>query len=235
MSSGTALEFASQKVIETGRAAAGAILEAAASDIRFEGGRFTIVGTDRGIGVLELAQRLRSQGGLPADCPTSLDTTYVHDAAPPTYPNGCHIAEVEIDPATGVTRVVKYTMVGDFGVVVNPTIVAGQLYGGVVQGIGQCLMEEARYGDDGQLATGSFLDYAMPRAEVAPWFTFDSLPSPAKTNPLGVKGCGEAGVAGAVTSVMNAIADALRSRGVTEPIDMPATPQKLWSLLRGGA
>jgi carbon-monoxide dehydrogenase large subunit len=116
---------------------------------------------------------------------------------------------------------------------VNPKIVAGQLYGGVVQGIGQCLMEETLYTEDGQLASGSFMDYALPHAIDAPWFTFDSLPSPATTNPLGVKGCGEAGVAGAVTSVMNAIVDALRPYGVHH-VEMPATAEKLWSLIKAG-
>ena len=150
---------------------------------------------------------------------------------PPTYPNGCHICEVEIDPDTGVTEVVAYTMVGDFGTVVNPIIVDGQLHGGVMQGIGQCLMERTVFSDDGQLASGSFTAYAMPRADDAPLFVSFSRPEPATTNPLGAKGCGEAGCAGSLTSVMNAVVDALRPLGIAH-IDMPATPSLVWKAIR---
>ena len=227
MSSGTALVEASVKVIALGKLAASHLLEAGVGDIEFKGGRFSIVGTDRGISILDLAQRLAASAKLPEGCPASLDVDHVHESAPPTYPNGCHIAEVEVDPETGATRLVKYTMVGDFGTVVNPLIVQGQLHGGVVQGLGQVLMEGAHYTEEGQLLTGSYMDYAMPRADHAPAFVYASLPSPAKTNPLGVKGCGEAGVAGAMTSVMNALIDALRPFGISN-LDMPATPQKVW-------
>jgi carbon-monoxide dehydrogenase large subunit len=178
-----------------------------------------------------VARRIAGAERLPEDCPRSLDVEYVHESAPATYPNGCHVAEVEVDPATGFVAVVRYTMVGDFGTLLNPMIVEGQLRGGAVQGLGQCLMERAVYTDDGQLVTGSFMDYAMPRASDAPTMTFESLAVPTKTNPLGVKGCGEAGVAGALTSIMNAVMDAVRPYGVRH-IEMPATPETVWRAIR---
>jgi carbon-monoxide dehydrogenase large subunit len=231
MASGTAFAEASARVIEKAKLAASYVLEASADDIRFEGGRLSIVGTDRGLPLIELATRLRTTMSLPADCPTSLDVDYVHDAAPATYPNGCHVAEVEIDPDTGIIEVVRYTMTGDFGTIVNPLIVEGQLRGGVVQGIGQCLMEMVRYDADGQLLSGSFMDYAMPRAADAPSMSFTSLPVPTRTNPLGVKGCGEAGTSGALPAIMNAVNDALRPLGVPH-LDMPATPERVWRAIR---
>ena len=142
-----------------------------------------------------------------------------------------HICEVEIDPSTGVTDIVDWVAVDDFGKVINPMVVEGQVQGGVVQGIGQCILEHAVYDADGQLITGSYLDYAMPRAIHAPPMSFESLPSPATTNPLGVKGCGEAGCAGSLTSVMNAIVDALSVYGIRH-IDMPATPLSVWKAIQ---
>jgi carbon-monoxide dehydrogenase large subunit len=144
-----------------------------------------------------------------------------------TFPNGCHVAEVEIDPDTGVIRIVRYTAVNDFGTVVNPMIVAGQLHGGVAQGIGQALMEEVNYDESGQPITGSFMDYAMPRAEDIPTMEIGDHPSPAKTNPLGTKGCGEAGCAGGLVCVVNAVLDALSEYGIKH-INMPLTPEKVW-------
>ena len=148
-----------------------------------------------------------------------------------TFPNGCHVAEVEVDPETGVIEVVKYSCVNDFGTVINPMIVEGQLHGGVVQGIGQALMEMTVYDSEGQLLTGSYMDYALPRADDAPMFDVADHPVPAKTNPLGVKGCGEAGCAGSLTSIMNAVVDALSEYGIRH-IDMPATPYKVWQAIR---
>jgi carbon-monoxide dehydrogenase large subunit len=206
------------------------MLEAGVEDIAFEAGRFTIAGTDRSISIMDMAQKLHAGGGLPEEAPQSLDVDHVGSAGAATYPNGCHICEVEIDPETGITTIVRYSMVGDFGNVVNPVIVQGQVQGGVVQGLGQCLMEETHYGADGQLLSGSFMDYAMPRADHAPQFAYASLPDPAKTNPLGVKGCGEAGCAGSMTSIMNAVVDALSEFGVTH-IDMPATPLRVWEAI----
>ena len=233
MHSGTAIVEASAKVVEKGKEIASHVLEAAVADIEFEHGRFVIAGTDRAISLMELAQTLHhGYAKLPADAPQSLDVTHVSDGpGAATFPNGCHIAEVEVDPETGVVDLVKYSCVNDFGTVVNPMIVAGQLHGGVVQGIGQALMEMTVYDDDGQLLTGSFMDYAMPRAADVPSFVLAEHPVPAKTNPLGVKGCGEAGCAGALTSVMNAVLDALADRGIRH-LDMPLTPFRIWRALR---
>lgn len=231
MCSGTAFVEASAKVIEKGKLIASHMLEASVADIAFENGRFAIAGTDRSLSIMDIADRLARGEKMPADAPDTLDVDHVGQSGPATYPNGCHICEVEIDPETGVVEVVKYTMVGDFGMVVNPVIVEGQVRGGVVQGIGQCLMEATHYAPDGQLVTGSFMDYAMPRALDAPRFAYAALPDPAKTNPLGVKGCGEAGCAGSMTSVMNAVVDALSAYGVRH-IDMPATPGRVWEAIR---
>jgi aerobic carbon-monoxide dehydrogenase large subunit len=233
MHSGTAIVEAAAKVIERGKQIASHVLEAAPSDIEFAQGRFVIAGTDRTISVMELAQVLHNGGAkLPPDAPQSLDVAHVSEGpGAATFPNGCHIAEVEVDPDTGVAEVVKYTCVNDFGVVVNPLVVAGQLHGGVAQGIGQALMEMTVYDNDGQLLTGSFMDYAMPRATDIPSFVLADHPVPATTNPLGVKGCGEAGCAGALTSVTNAVIDALADRGIRH-VDMPLTPFRIWQALR---
>jgi carbon-monoxide dehydrogenase large subunit len=232
MHSGTAIVEAAAKVIEKGKQAASHVLEAAVSDIEFDQGRFVIAGTDRTISIMELAQKLRESPALPAEAPQSLDVTHVSNGpGAATFPNGCHVAEIEIDPETGVVDVVKYSCVNDFGTVVNPMIVEGQLHGGVVQGIGQALMEMTAYDSDGQLLTGSFMDYAMPRATDAPPFVSADHPVPTPTNPLGVKGCGEAGCAGALTSVMNAVIDALADHGIRH-LDMPLTPFRIWQALR---
>jgi carbon-monoxide dehydrogenase large subunit len=170
---------------------------------------------------------------LPPDAPKSLDVMHVSDGpSASTFPNGCHVAEVEIDPQTGVTEVVRYYCVNDFGTIINPLVVDGQMHGGVVQGIGQALMEMTVYDREGQLLTGSFMDYAMPRAEDAPAdFALADHPVPATTNPLGVKGCGEAGCAGSLTSIMNAVVDALSEYGIRH-IDMPATPYRIWQTIQ---
>jgi carbon-monoxide dehydrogenase large subunit len=181
---------------------------------------------------MELVKQLREGRNLPAEAPRSLDLDHVSDGpSASTFPNGCHIAEVEVDPETGTVEVVNYSCVNDFGTVVNPMIVEGQLHGGVVQGIGQALMENTIYDSDGQLLTGSFMDYPMPRAADVPSFVLADHPVPATTNPLGVKGCGEAGCAGALTSVMNAVIDALADRGIRH-LDMPLTPAKIWQALQ---
>ncbi|MBU6497424.1 MAG: xanthine dehydrogenase family protein molybdopterin-binding subunit [Rhodospirillales bacterium] len=231
MQSGNAIVEASRDVVEKGRRIAAHVLEAAVSDIEFARGRFAIAGTDRGIGIMELAGKLRGGIDLPADVPASLDASLVFKGAPSAFPNGCHICEVEIDPETGETAVVKYSMVNDFGVLVNPLMVAGQAHGGIVQGIGQALCEAVAYDEDGQLQSGSYMDYALPRADQAPMFDFKSHPVPARTNGLGAKGCGEAGCAGSLPAVMNAVVDALAPLGITH-VDMPATPQKLWAMIQ---
>jgi carbon-monoxide dehydrogenase large subunit len=224
---------AGDKLIDQGKQIAAHVLEAATVDIEFHRGRFTIAGTDRGITIMELADRLRGGLKLPADVPQSLDVSHISDNPPFSFPNGCHVAEVEIDPETGVIEVVRYFMVNDFGTVINPMLVAGQAHGGVVQGIGQILMERTVYDAQGQPLTGSYMDYAMPRASDAPSFAIENHSVPCKTNRLGVKGCGEAGCAGALPSVMNAVVDALAEHGVSH-IDMPVTPEKVWRVLNGG-
>jgi aerobic carbon-monoxide dehydrogenase large subunit len=229
--SSMAMVEAVAKVVEQGKQAASHLLEAAVADIEFAAGRFTIAGTDRSIGVLELAEKLRGKPKLPEGTPASLDVKLASEPVPSAFPNGCHVAEVEVDPDTGVIEVVKYSSANDFGTVINPMLVEGQMHGGLVQGIGQALMENTVYDGDGQPITGSFMDYAMPRASDVPNFVTEHHPVPAKTNPLGVKGCGEAGCAGALVSVMNAIVDALSEYGVRH-IDMPATPERVWQAIR---
>jgi aerobic carbon-monoxide dehydrogenase large subunit len=218
---------AGDKLIEQAKQIAAHVLEASAVDIEFARGRFTIAGTDRGVSIIELADRLRGGLKLPADVPQSLDVGHISDNPPFSFPNGCHVAEVEIDRDTGVIEVVRYFMVNDFGTVINPMLVAGQAHGGVIQGIGQALMERTVYDGQGQAITGSYMDYAMPRASDAPDFSIESHSVPCKTNRMGIKGCGEAGCAGALPSVMNAVVDALGGRH----IDMPATPEKVWRAL----
>ncbi len=234
MASGTAIAEASDLVIEQGRKLAAHVLEAAAGDIEFEfgaaGGRFRIGGTDRAIGIMELAARVREARDLPEDLPRTLSVRHVAKSPPFAYPNGCHIAEVEIDPETGIVAVVRYVMVNDFGVIINPLLVEGQAHGGVAQGIGQALMEHVVYDDTGQPVTGSYMDYALPRASDVLNYEFHSHPVPCKTNVLGAKGCGEAGCAGSMPSVMNAVVDALAEYGITH-IDMPASPRRVWEAI----
>jgi carbon-monoxide dehydrogenase large subunit len=232
MHSGTAVVEAAGKVIEQGKQIASHLLEAAAADLEFSHGRFVIAGTDRSIGIMELAERLRDGLDLPQGLSATLDVRHVSNGpGAAAYPNGCHVCEVELDSDTGVIEVVRYVCVNDFGTVINPLIVEGQLHGGVVQGIGQALMERTVYDDDGQFLTGSFMDYALPRALDSPEITVVDHPVPATTNVLGVKGCGEAGCAGSLTSVMNAVADALSELGVRH-LDMPSTPYRVWSAIR---
>src|SRR5215469_10416053 len=232
MHSGTAIVEASAKVIEQGKQIASHLLEASAADIEFAQGRFVIAGTDRAIGIMELAERLRAGLKLPEGVPSTLDVRHVSDGpGASTYPNGCHVCEVELDPDTGVIEVVKYVSVNDFGTVINPLIVEGQLHGGVIQGVGQALMEMTVYDDDGQFLTGSFMDYALPRAGDSPEVAVINHPVPTKTNVLGVKGCGEAGCAGSLTSVMNAIVHALSEFGIRH-LDMPATPYRVWRAIQ---
>jgi carbon-monoxide dehydrogenase large subunit len=205
------------------------VFEAAAADITFQEGDFRVAGTDKVIGIMDLAQKARTmtvpgvEGGLDAAATTKLQAW--------TFPNGCHIAEVELDSDTGVVDIARYTIVDDFGVVVNPMLVEGQVHGGIVQGIGQALQEGAVYDDSGQLLTGSFMDYTMPRADTMPSFDFSTVEVPCKNNAMGVKGCGEAGSVGSPAAVINAIIDALSPLGVRQ-VDMPATPQRLWELMQ---
>ncbi len=231
MLSGTAVLQAADQVIAKGKDLAAHVLEASAGDIEFRDGRFVIAGTDRAVGIMELAERVRRGLKLPDGSNASLNVSHVTEAVPGTYPNGCHVAEVEVDPDTGAAEVVKYTAVNDFGTVVNPLLVEGQTHGGVVQGLGQALMEGAVYDKDGQLITGSFMDYAMPRAKNTPRFVVENHPVPTKLNPVGAKGCGEAGCSGGLPTVMNAVVDALSEYGVRH-IEMPATAQRIWQTIQ---
>ncbi|MGA2996769.1 xanthine dehydrogenase family protein molybdopterin-binding subunit [Bradyrhizobium sp.] len=228
--SGMAIVEASQLIVEKGKRAAAHLMEAAEGDIEFAGGQFTIAGTDRSIDIMELAKRVR-EGQMPEDVPSSLDVDHTSGPVPSTFPNGCHVAEVEIDPETGVVEIVRYTGVNDFGTVVNPMLVAGQLHGGVAQGIGQAFMECVSYDANGQPITGSFMDYALPRAEDIPLMQIGDHPVPAKSNPLGTKGCGEAGCAGSLSTLTNAVLDALSELGITH-IDMPLTTERVWRAIR---
>jgi carbon-monoxide dehydrogenase large subunit len=228
--SGMAIVEASKLVIEKGKKAAAHLMEAAEGDIEFAKGRFTIAGTDRSIDIMELARRMR-EGRMPEGVPSSLDVDHTTKEVPSTFPNGCHVAEVEIDPDTGVVQIVRYTGVNDFGTIVNPMLVAGQMHGGVAQGIGQALMECVSYDSSGQPVTGSFMDYALPRAEDIPMMVVGDHPVLAKSNPLGTKGCGEAGCAGSLSTIVNAVLDALSEFGVKH-IDMPLTSELIWRTIQ---
>jgi len=225
-SEGGALVRTARTVIDRGREEAARELECAAQDIEFAQGRFHVAGTDRGIDLLELAARTRREVG------SALDAAETYTLEAHTFPNGCHTAEVEVDPETGDLRLLRYCVVDDFGTVINPPIVAGQVAGGAVQGAGQAMLEAVRYDADGQLLTGSFMDYALPRAGDLPDIEVVLQGTPCTTNPLGVKGAGEAGAIGAPPAIVNAVLDALAARGVKD-LEMPLTPERLWRALRG--
>ncbi|HZA66608.1 MAG TPA: molybdopterin cofactor-binding domain-containing protein, partial [Geminicoccaceae bacterium] len=229
MMGGSATALACDEAIGKGRLLAEHILEAAADDIAFEDGRFRVRGTDRSIGILEVAARART-GDLPAQLAGGLDAVAKFTSPQMSFPNGCHVCEVEIDPDTGIVQVVGYAAVDDVGNILHQTIVEGQVHGGVAQGLGQVLGERVLYDEAGQLLTASFMDYPMPRATDLPALALDHHSVPCATNPLGAKGAGESGVAGSLPAAMNAIVDALSSRGITE-FDMPATPARTWAAL----
>jgi carbon-monoxide dehydrogenase large subunit len=226
-SEGQAILATTATVIEKGKRAAGEALEVAPADIVFEGGAFSVVGTDRRIGIIDLALTQRKKAAAGQDV-TTLDAAEVAEIKAHTFPNGCHIAEVEIDPATGALDVVRYIVCDDVGHAINPLIVRGQVHGGVAQGIGQAVLEHTVYDPaNGQLVSGSFMDYGIPRADDLPDIDVELLEIPCETNPLGVKGAGEAGAVGSPPAVINAVVDALAEDGVTH-VDMPATPERLW-------
>ncbi len=229
-SEGQAILLTAGTVIEKGRQAAAEVLEAAAVDIEFDAGRFAIAGTDRGIDLAVLAVQQRKRADAGEDVIT-LDAAEVAEIKSHTFPNGCHIAEVEIDPETGMTDVKRYIVMDDVGKAVNPMIVRGQVHGGVAQGLGQAVLENTAYDtESGQLLAGSFMDYALPRADDLPDIEVDFVEVPCLSNPLGVKGAGEAGAVGSPPAVINAIVDALTPVGVTH-VDMPATPERLWKAI----
>jgi carbon-monoxide dehydrogenase large subunit len=221
MMAGSATVVACEQALEKGRALAAEALEAAAADIEFSRGHFRVMGTDRAMPILEVAK----------NNPGALDAVAKFVSPQMSFPNGCHVCEVEIEPETGVVSVVGYAAVDDVGTIVHEAIVEGQIHGGIAQGLGQVLGEEVVYGEDGQLLTASFMDYMLPRANDLPPLKVAHHSVPCTTNPLGVKGAGESGVAGALPAGVNAVLDALATRGVTE-LDLPFTPKRVWGALR---
>jgi len=226
---GTAIVKAMDKVVAKGKKIAAHLLEASEADIEFKDGQFTVAGTDRSKALGEIALTAYVPHNFPHDeLEPGLDETAFYDPKNFTFPSGAHIAEVEIDPETGRLEIVKFTASDDFGRIINPMIVAGQVHGGVAQGIGQALLEGCVYDKEtGQLLTGSYNDYAMPRADDLPEFALSTHATYCTHNPLGVKGCGEAGAIGAPAAIANAIVDALKPLGVRH-VEMPATPERLW-------
>ena len=225
---GASVASAARRLSDNLKALAADALEAAESDLEIENGHVRIAGTDRAVSFAEIAV-------LPAATPALLSVSDAVGPPQPTYPNGTHIAEVEIDPETGHVDIIGYVVVDDFGVTLNPLLLAGQVHGGAVQGIGQAIMEHAVYDrDSGQLVTGTLMDYALPRAEDVPSFVFETRNVRCTTNPLGVKGAGEAGTIGSSPAVMNAIVDALHRAFRIRHVDMPATPERLWAAIREG-
>jgi carbon-monoxide dehydrogenase large subunit len=225
---GSAATIAADKVVAKAKKIAAHALEAAEDDIEFSEGMFRVVGTDRAVSLKDVAQAAYVPSRLPEGLETGLYEVASFSPEIPNYPNGCHVCEVEIDPETGTTQVLRYVVVDDVGTVINKLTLAGQIHGGVAQGIGQAFAEHLVYDPhSGQLLTGSLMDYGLPRADEVCSFEMDENPVPTKTNPLGVKGAGEAGNVGALAAIMNAVIDALSPLGVTH-IDMPATPEKVW-------
>ena len=227
-----ALMMAADKIVEKGVEIAAHLLEAAIGDIEFVGGDFTVAGTDRSVPLSEIVKAAFNPAALPDGVEPGFVAQAAYKGALPSYPNGCHACEVEIDPETGTVAILKYVVVDDFGTVLNPLLVKGQVHGGVAQGAGQILLEDARYDETGQLLTASFMDYGMPRADDFSDFEVVPNPVPTKTNPLGVKGVGEAGTVGAMPAVMNAVVDALSPFGIRD-LDMPASPARVWAAIRG--
>jgi carbon-monoxide dehydrogenase large subunit len=229
---GSAVMKAIDKVVAKGRKIAAHLLEAAEADVEFADGTFRVSGTDRTKSFAEIAFTAYVPHNYPIETvEPGLDETAFYDPKNFTYPSGAHVAEIEIDRETGVVEVVKFTAADDFGRIVNPMIVEGQVHGGLAQGIGQALYESAVYDKDGQLLTGSLMDYCMPRADNLPMFDVATNVTLCTHNPLGVKGCGEAGAIGAPAAIMNAVADALSPLGDIQ-VDMPATAHKLWHIIQ---
>ena len=232
MMAGSAAAMACDASIEKGRRVAAHHFEAAVPDVEFALGRFRVKGTDRAIGLLDLAVRARALPNLPPDLQGGLDSTAKFVSPQMSFPNGCHVTEVEVDPETGSVAVVGYAAVDDVGRIVHETIVEGQIHGGIAQGLGQVLGEHVIYDEHGQLLTASFMDYMLPRADDLPPLRVGHHAVPCTTNPLGVKGAGESGVAGALPSAVNAVLDALAGRGV-RALDLPMSSSRVWAALRG--
>ncbi|MBX9773810.1 MAG: xanthine dehydrogenase family protein molybdopterin-binding subunit [Xanthobacteraceae bacterium] len=228
---GNALKKAADAIIEKAKPMAAHLMETAVGDVEFRDGRFGIVGTDRSMALTDVAKAFYRPMHLPPQFEVGLEAAGSFSSEPPNYPNGCHIAEVEVDPESGAVAVVRYHAVDDVGRVINHLLCEGQVHGGVAQGVGQALMEAVLYDGSGQLVTGSFQDYCMPRADDLPEIVSELAEIPSTTNPLGVKAAGEAGATGAPPAVIGAILDALRPLGV-EHIDMPATPSRVWAAIQ---
>ena len=229
-----AVKLGADKIIEKGKQLAAHLLETSAADIRFDSGEFTVAGTDRAIDIMALAAAARDSTNLPNGMEPGLDERAQSEITDPTLPNGCHICEVEIDPRTGALALEIYTAVNDFGRVVNPQLLEGQIHGGLAQGLGQAVFENCVYdSDSGQLISGSFMDYCMPRADDMPEFFLATNEVLTEQNVFGVKGCGEAGCIPSVPAVVSAVLDALAVRGV-ETIDMPLTPERIWRAAQAG-
>jgi carbon-monoxide dehydrogenase large subunit len=229
---GSALWMAADKIVAKGKRIAAHLLEAAEADIEFTEGDFAVAGTDRRISLTDVAKASFQAARLSPGIEGGLYETGTFAPDDNTYPNGCHVCEVEIDPDTGALDIVRYVVVDDVGTVVNPLGLKGQIHGGVAQGLGQALMEQVVYDrESGQNLTGSFMDYAMPRADTMPYMEITSNPVPTKRNPLGAKGAGEAGTVGALPAIVNAVIDALAPLGVTN-LEMPATSQRIWQAIR---
>ena len=229
---GAALQRAAEKIIDKAQRIAAHLLETAEADIRFDDGQFIVEGTDRSISLVEVAKAAYAPARMPADLEIGLAESAIVLPPGPTYPNGCHVCEVEIDRDTGVLEIVNYVVVDDVGRMLNPLLVKGQVHGGIAQGAGQAMMEQVVYDDaSGQLLTGSFMDYTMPRADNLPSFDVLAHEVPSANNPFGFKGAGEAGTVGALPAVMNAVCDALRPLGIRH-LDMPATAERVWQAIK---
>jgi aerobic carbon-monoxide dehydrogenase large subunit len=228
---GSAFHMATEKVVVKARAIAAHMLKVEDGDLKFDEGVFSTSKTNRTLSVKEIAVASLDKANLPNDMEPGLIATAVYQAPVNNYPNGCHICELEVDRDTGKVDVVRYNVVDDFGTVLNPLLLHGQVHGGIAQGAGQALMEDIHFDGSGQLVTASFMDYAMPRAHDLCAMEVESNPVPTKTNPLGVKGCGEAGCVGALPAVTNALIDALAEFGVRH-IEMPATPERVWRAMQ---
>jgi carbon-monoxide dehydrogenase large subunit len=229
---GTALWMAADKVIAKGRKIAARLLEAAEADIGFADGRFSVVGTDRALSLKEVARAAFVPTQLPAGLEPGLYETGTFSPRQDTWPNGCHVCEVEVDPDTGEVTLARYAVADDVGTVINPLTLKGQIHGGIAQGVGQALMEQVVYEpESGQLLTASFMEYALPRADNFCDIVIESHPVPTKLNPLGAKGAGEAGTVGALPAVINAVMDALAPLGV-RALDMPASSDRVWQAIQ---
>jgi aerobic carbon-monoxide dehydrogenase large subunit len=233
MIGGSALRAAADEVIERGKRFAAHFMEADAADIAFADAAFTIAGTDRSMPIGQVAQMSFIPVGLPSELGVGLQGAGAFNSDMPSFPNGCHICEVEIDPETGAVELDRYTVVDDCGTVINPLLAKGQIQGGIAQGAGQALSEDIVYDrDSGQLLTGSLMDYGIPRADTLPAITIDFSPVPSTTNPVGAKGVGEGGTVASTPTVMNAILDALAPLGVAD-LPMPATAERVWRAIQG--